>query len=80
MNDQHPKLKIGEIVRISKYNHCYKPMFQIGLKKFLCLKKLKCFFRVLRTGHMVLVILIEKKLLKHLQKLIAKIKSTKVLS
>ena len=37
-----------------------KAMFQIGLKKFLWLKKLK----ILCCGHILLVILTEKKLLE----------------
>ena len=41
-----------------------KVMFQIGLKKFLWLKKLK----LLCHGHMILVILKVKKLLEHLMK------------
>ena len=35
-NDKDPKLKISDIVRISKYKtFLQKTMFQIGLKKFL---------------------------------------------
>ena len=41
-----------------------KGMFQIGLKKFLLLQKLKIMF----GGHMLLVILTEKKLLEHFTK------------
>ena len=39
-------------------------MFQIGLKEFLLLQKLKILFR----GHMLLVILTENKLLESLTK------------
>ena len=57
-NYQDPKLKIGDIVRISidkkKLQQC---IFQIGLEKFLWLKKLKALF----CGHMLLKILKEKK-------------------
>ena len=60
INDKNPKFKIGDIVRISKY----EAMFQIGLKKFLLLKKLKTLFR----GHMLLVILKAKKLLERFTK------------
>ena len=56
INYQNPKFKIGDIVRNSKY----KSMFQIGLKKFLLLKKSKTLFR----GHMLFVILKENKLLE----------------
>ena len=45
-----------------------KAMFQIGLKKFLWLKKLKTLFR----GHMLLVILKEKKLLERFMKTYSK--------
>ena len=41
-----------------------KAMFQIGLKKFLLLQKLKILFR----GHMLLVILKAKNLLEHFTK------------
>ena len=35
INNKDPKLKIGEIVRISKYKNIFaKVMFQIGLEKF----------------------------------------------
>ena len=41
-NDEGPKLEFGDIIRISKYkNILQKSMLQIGLKKFLWLKKLK---------------------------------------
>ena len=36
INDEDPKFKIGDIVKISKYKNIFaKAMFQIGLKKFL---------------------------------------------
>ena len=43
INYQLPKFKIGDFARISKYNFffCKTTMFQIGLKKFLCLKQFK---------------------------------------
>ena len=45
-NDNDPKFKVGEHVRISKYRHFFlKAMHQIGLKKSLLLKKLKIQFR-----------------------------------
>ena len=41
-----------------------KVMFQIGVKKFLVSQK----FKILRHGHMLLVILMEKKLLERFMK------------
>ena len=43
INDKNLNFKIGNHVRISKYNFffCKTAMFQIGLKKFLCLKQFK---------------------------------------
>ena len=41
-----------------------KAMFQIGMKKFLCLKKIK----TLCHGHMLLAMLTEKKLLERFTK------------
>ena len=42
INDKDPKFKVGDIVRISKYEHfLQKTMFQIVLKKVLWLKKFK---------------------------------------
>ena len=65
MNDKNPKFKIGDTVRISKYkNVFYKFTLQIGLKRFLWLKKLK----ILCRGHLLLMILMEKKLLEHFTK------------
>ena len=58
VNDNDPKFKVGGHVRISKY------ILQIGLKKFLLLKKLKIQFH----GHMSLMILMVKKLLEHFLK------------
>ena len=60
-NNKSPKFKIGN-VRISKYENIFgkKITFQISLTKFLWLKKLK----TLCHGHMLLVILVEKKLLE----------------
>ena len=65
-NDKEgPKLKVGEHLRISKCkNILLKGTLQIGLKKFLLLKMLKILFH----GHMLLMILIVKKLLKPFMK------------
>ena len=65
MNNKGPKFKTGDIARISKYKMLLqKVTLQIGLKKFLWLKKLK----ILYCGHMLLTILIEKKLLEFFMK------------
>ena len=69
-----------ELVMLLKYQNVQifleKVIFQIGLKKFWRLKKLKTLFR----GNMLLVILEEKKLLEFLRKRIAKNKSKGVWS
>ena len=45
-NDKDPKFKVGDRVRISKYKtFLLKATLQIGLKKYLLLKKLKIQFR-----------------------------------
>ena len=60
-NKENLKSKVGDNVRISKYKNIFaKAVFQIGLKKFLGLKNLK----TLCHGHMLLMILMEKKLLE----------------
>ena len=65
MNDKNPKFKTGDTVRISKYkNVFYKFTLQIGLKRFLWLKKLKTLFR----GHLLLAILKAKTLLERFMK------------
>ena len=51
--------KVGDHVRISKF--LLKAIHKIGLKKTLLLKNLKIQFH----GHMLLMILMVKKLLKH---------------
>ena len=65
INNKDPKFKIGDTVVISKYKNIL-PMFtiQIGLKRFLWLKKLKTLFR----RPMLLVILKVKKLLDRFMK------------
>ena len=55
VNDKDPIFKVG--------NHV-KDLVQIGVKKFLWLKKLKILFQ----GHMVLMISMVKKLLEHVMK------------
>ena len=65
VNDNNPKFKVGDHVRISIYkNILLKVILQIGQKKFLLLKKLKIQFH----GHMSLMILMVKKLLEHFMK------------
>ena len=60
-----PKFKVGDHVRISKKKtFLLKAMLQIGLKKFLSLKKLKIQFH----GLILLMILMVKKLLEHFMK------------
>ena len=65
VNDNDPKFKVGDHVRISKYKNIFaKGYTQIGLKKSLPLKKLKIQFH----GSMLLMILMVKKLLEHFMK------------
>ena len=64
-NNKDPKFKVGDHVRISKYKNIFaKGYTPIGLKKFLLLVKL----RILYHGHMLLMILMVKKLLAHFMK------------
>ena len=44
INNKDPKFKVGDRVRISKYKNFFATL-QIGLKKYLLLKKLKILFR-----------------------------------
>ena len=53
INDKDPEFKVGDHVRISKYKKfLLKATLQIGLKKYLLLKKLKILF----PGLMLLMI------------------------
>ena len=62
VNKESPKFKVGDYVRKSKYKYFLQnAMFEIGLKKFLWLIKLKTLCR----RHILLVILTEKKSLEH---------------
>ena len=64
-NKEDRKFKVDDHVRILKYkNFLQKGTLQIGLKKFLLLKKLK----MLCLGYMLLVILTEKKSLERFTK------------
>ena len=65
INLKDPKFKVGDHVRISKYKNFFlKDTCQISLKKFLLLVKLKIQF----YGHILLMILMVKKLLEHFMK------------
>ena len=67
INDQHPKLVILlEYQNIKIFFAIFT--LQIHLKKFLWLKKLK----ILYCGHLLLMILMEKKLLERFTKKICK--------
>ena len=60
VNDKDPKFKVGDHVRISKYKNIFvKDICQIGQKKYLSLRKLK----ILYHGHMLLMILMVKKII-----------------
>ena len=67
VNDKNPKFKVGDHGRISKYKYIFllKGICQIGQKKCLLLRKLK----ILYHGHMLLMILMVKKLLVHFMKM-----------
>ena len=65
VNDKNPKFKVGDYVIISTYKSIFaKGYLPIGLKKYLLLVKLKIQFH----GHMLLMILMVKKLLAHFMK------------
>ena len=62
VNDNDPKFKVGDHVKISKYENIFaKGCTQIGLKKSLSLKKLK----IPSHGPILLMILMVKILLEH---------------
>ena len=65
VNDKDPKFKVDDHLRMSKYKvFLLKDILQIGLKNVLWLKKLKVLFH----SHMLLMILMLKKLLAHFLK------------
>ena len=69
VNDNDPKFKVGDHVRISKYKNIFaKGYTPIGMKKFLSLKKLK----IQLHGLILLMILMVKKLLVHSMKMSCK--------
>ena len=66
VNDKNPKFKVGDNVRISKYKNIFaKGIRQTGQKRYSLLKKLK----ILCHGHMLLMILMVKKLLVYFMKM-----------
>ena len=68
INNKNPKFKVGDHVKISKYKniwHILKGICQIDQKKYSFLKKLK----ILYHGHMLLMILMVKKLLELFMKM-----------
>ena len=75
-NDKAPKFEIGDHVRILKHKSisAKKNTLQICLQKFWGLKKLKA----VCLGHMLLVIVMGKKLLEYLRIKIAKNKSKRI--
>ena len=75
VHDNDRKFKVAGHVGISKYRRTFlKAIHQIGLKKSLSLKKIKTQFH----GLMTLMILMVKKLLKHLWKRFAKNKPRRI--
>ena len=65
VNYQDPEFKLVILLEYQNIKtFLQKAMFQIGLKKFLWLKKLKILFH----GHLLLVILEEEKLLERFMK------------
>ena len=65
INEKDPKFKVGILLEYQNIKTFLpKAMFQIGLMKFLLLKKLKTLFR----GHMLLAIIKSKKLLERFTK------------
>ena len=65
VNDKDRKFKVGDHVRISKYKSIFaKGYTPTGLEKLLLLVKLKIQFH----GHMLLTILMVKKLQEHFMK------------
>ena len=65
INNKDPKFKVGDYVRISKYNNIFAKGYMPNCwKKFLLLVKLK----ILYHGHMLVMISTVKKLLVHFMK------------
>ena len=65
INDKDPKFKIRDIVRILKYKNIFAKGYTPNwFKRFFVIKKLK----ILCRGHIILMMLLEKKLLEHFKK------------
>ena len=65
INEKDPNFKTEDIVGVSTHKAILQKFtFQISLKKFLLLKKLN----ILCRGHMLLMVLVQKKLLDFLTK------------
>ena len=69
VNDNDPKFKVGNHVRISKYKNTFaKDYTPNWSEEVLTISEIKIQFH----GHMLLMILVVKKLLEHFVKIIAK--------
>ena len=69
VNDKNLKSKVGDHVTISEYNDIFAKGYMLNwLEKHLLLRKLK----ILHYGHMLLMILMVRKLLVHFMKMICK--------
>ena len=65
VNDKDPKFKVGDYVRISKYKNVFaKGYMPNWSEEVFVIKKLKVQF----LGHILLMILMVKKLLEHFMK------------
>ena len=65
VNDKDPKFKVGDHLRISKYKNIFaKGYMPNWSEEIFIIKKLK----ILYHGHMLLMILMVKKLLEHFMK------------
>ena len=65
INDKYPKFKISDHVRISKYKNIFaKGYMPNWSEEIFVIKKIKILFH----GHMLLMILMVKKLLAHFRK------------
>ena len=65
VNDKNPKFKVGDHVRISKYKNIFAKMYMPNWSEEILLRK----FEILYHEHMLLMILLVKKLLVHFMKM-----------
>ena len=65
VNDKNPKFKVGDHVRISKYKNIFAKGYMPNWSEEILLRKLE----ILYHGHMLLMILLVKKLLVHFMKM-----------